>query len=75
VEEGEKILFVNLEEKAWRQEELNIREEKEEKFEEIVPREYWNFETQVFNKKVFKKLPSRSKWDHAIELIPNACQV
>ena len=61
MEEGEKILFVNLEEKTWRQKELNIREEKEEKFEEIVPKEYWNFKTQVFNKKVFEKLPSRSK--------------
>jgi len=37
-----------------------------------IPKEYENFNDRVFNKAVFEKLPERSKWDHAIELMPNA---
>ena len=47
-------------------------ERKNEGFEEIIPKEYWSFKEKVFNKKVFEKLPEWSKWDHAIELIPEA---
>ena len=36
-----------------------------------IPKEYKDFNDRVFNKVVFEKLPDRSKWDHAIELIPN----
>ena len=74
IEEGEKVLFINLEEEAWRREELNIRSKSEnsEEVEGDIPKEYKDFNNQVFNKAVFKKLPDRSKWDHAIELTPNA---
>ena len=73
IKEEEKVLFVNLEEEAWRREELSIRSQSES-MEEVrgnIPEEYKDFNDQVFNKAVFKKLPDRSKWDHAIELIPN----
>jgi len=74
IEDREKVLFVNLEEEAWRREELNIRSRSEdpEEAEENIPKEYEDFNDQVFSKTVFEKLPDRSKWDHAIELIPNA---
>jgi len=74
IEEGEKVLFINLEEEAWRREELNIRN-RSEGIKEIgrdIPEEYQDFNNRVFNKAVFEKLPDQSKWDHAIELIPNA---
>ena len=71
IEDGEKVLFVNLEEEAWRREELNIRSMKMEEKEEDIPKEYKDFNDRVFNKAVFEKLPDWSKWDHAIELIPN----
>jgi len=45
---------------------------KMEEKEEDIPKEYEEFNNQVFNKAVFEKLPDWSKWDHAIELIPNA---
>jgi len=63
-----------LEEEAWRREELNIRSRSEnsEEMEGDIPKEYEDFNDQVFNKAVFEKLPERSKWDHAIELTPNA---
>ena len=67
------MLFVNLKEGAWRREELNIQSQSESK-EEIrkdIPEEYKDFNDRVFNKVVFEKLPDWSKWDHAIELIPN----
>jgi len=63
IEEGEKVLFVNLEEKAWRREELSIRSQSES-MEEVggnIPEEYKDFNDRVFNKAVFKKLPDRSK--------------
>ena len=41
VKEGEKLLFINMEEEAWRRDELNIRkEETVDQFEEVVPKEY-----------------------------------
>jgi len=43
-----------------------------EEKEEDIPKEYEDFNDRVFNKAVFEKLPNRSKWDHTIELIPNA---
>ena len=58
----------------WRREELNIQSQSES-MEEVrgdIPEEYKDFNDQVFNKAVFEKLPDQSKWDHAIELIPNA---
>jgi len=66
------VLFVNLEEEAWRREELNIRNIKMEEKEKDIPKEYEDFNNRVFNKAVFGKLPDQSKWDHAIELILNA---
>ena len=68
------MLFVNLEEEAWRREELSIRSRNEDlrEAEENIPEEYENFNDWVFNKAVFEKLPDRSKWDYAIELMPNA---
>jgi len=66
------VLFVNLEEEAWRREELNIRNMKMEEKEKDIPKEYEDFNNRVFNKAVFGKLPDQSKWDHAIELILNA---
>jgi len=73
IEETEKVLFINLEEEAWRRKELKIQS-RSESIEEIggdIPKEYQNFNDWVFNKAVFKKLPDQSKWDHTIELIPN----
>ena len=74
IEDGEKMLFINLEEEAWRREELNIRSRSEnsEEVEGDIPKEYKDFNDRVFNKAVFEKLPDRSKWDYAIELTPNA---
>jgi len=43
-----------------------------EENKEKIPEEYQDFNDRVFNKAVFEKLLDRSKWDHAIELIPNA---
>ena len=73
IEEEEKVLFINLEEKVWRREELNIQSQSKS-MEEVrgnIPEEYKDFNNRVFNKAVFEKLLDRSKWDHAIELIPN----
>jgi len=72
IEDREKVLFINLEEEAWRREELNIRSAKIEEKEKDIPKEYKEFNNWVFNKAVFEKLPDQLKWDHAIELIPNA---
>jgi len=73
IEDGEKVLFVNLEEEAWRREELKIRSRNEDlkEAEENIPKEYKDFNDRVFNKAVFEKLPDQSKWNHAIKLIPN----
>ena len=74
IEEEEKVLFVNLEEEAWRRKELSIQSQSKS-IEEVrgnIPEEYKDSNDWVFNKAVFEKLPDRSKWDHAIELIPNA---
>ena len=74
IEDGEKVLFVNLEEEAWRREELNIRS-RSENSEEVkgdILKEHKDFNDRVFNKAVFEKLLEWSKWDHAIELTPNA---
>ena len=57
IEDGEKVLFINLEEEAWRREELNIRSAKIEEKEEDIPKEYEEFNNRVFNKAVFEKLP------------------
>ena len=45
IEDREKVLFVNLEEEAWRREELNIRSRSEdpEKVKENIPKEYEDF--------------------------------
>ena len=74
IEDGEKVLFVNLEEEAWRREELNIRSRSEnsEEVEGDILKEHKDFNDRVFNKAVFEKLLEWSKWDHAIELTPNA---
>ena len=73
IEEGENVLFINLEEEAWRREELNIwsRSEGIKEIREDIPKEYQDFNDRVFNKVVFEKLLDWSKWDHAIKLIPN----
>lgn len=73
IEEGEKVLFVSLKEEVWRREELNIRSRSKDSrgVEEDIPREYEDFNNQVFNKAIFEKLPDWSKWDYAIELAPN----
>jgi len=53
------VLFINLEEEAWRREELNIRSRSEsvKESKEKIPEEYQDFNDQVFNKAVFEKLP------------------
>ena len=73
IEKGEKILFVNLEKEAWRREELNIRSKSKsiEEMERDIPEEYKNFNNQVFNKAMLKKLPNQFKQNHTFELIPN----
>ena len=38
---------------------------------EDIPKEYKDFNNQVFNKAVFEKLLDWLKWDYAIKLIPN----
>jgi len=52
------VLFVNLEEEAWRREELNIRSRSEnsKEVEGDILKEYKGFNNRVFNKAVFKKL-------------------
>jgi len=59
IEEGEKVLFVSLKEEVWRREELNIRSRSKDSrgVEEDIPREYEDFNNQVFNKAIFEKLP------------------
>ena len=59
IEDGEKVLFVNLEEEVWRREELSIRSRNENlrEVEENIPEEYADFNNRVFNKAVFEKLP------------------
>ena len=61
IEEEEKILFINLEEEAWRREELNIRGRNKKEIKEDIPKEYKNFKDQVFNKAIFNWLPDQSK--------------
>jgi len=57
------VLFVNLEEEAWRKEELNIRNRSEsiKEIEGDISKKYKDFNNRVFNKAVFKKLPDQSK--------------
>jgi len=45
IEEEEKVLFINLEEEAWRREELNIRSRSEsvEEDKKDIPEEYQDF--------------------------------
>ena len=40
-------------------------------FEDIVPKPYQVFR-DIFAKESFNELPDRKKWDHAIELVPDA---
>jgi len=40
-------------------------------FEDIVPKPYQEFK-DVFTKESFNELPDQKKWDHAIELVPDA---
>ena len=60
IEEGGRILFVNIEEKVLRWNEIEIRRveevSEEAKSEDIVLEEYWKFKEKVFDKKVFNKL-------------------
>jgi len=59
IKEGENMLFINLEEEAWRREELNIQS-RSKGIEEVggdIPKEYQDFNDQVFNKAIFEKLP------------------
>jgi len=56
IEDREKVLFINLEEEAWKREELNIRSTKMEEKEEDIPKKYEEFNNQIFNKMVFEKL-------------------
>jgi len=76
IEEGGRILFVNIEEEVLRQNEIEIRRVKEAseeaKFKDVVPEEYWEFKEEEFDKKAFNKLPPQRPWDHTIELIPEA---
>ena len=57
------MLFINLEEEAWRREKLNIRSRSEnsKEVEGDILKEYEDFNNRVFNKAVFKKLPDQSK--------------
>jgi len=52
-----------LKKEAWRREELSIRSRSKNMRETKgdVPKEYKNFNNQVFNKVVFEKLPDQSK--------------
>ena len=54
-------IFVNIEEEVLRWNEIEIRKVEEAsgeaKFEDVIPEEYWEFKKEVFNKKVFNKLP------------------
>jgi len=45
IEEEEKVLFINLEEEAWRREELNIRSRSKsvEEDKKDIPKEYQDF--------------------------------
>jgi len=63
IEDGEKVLFVNLEEEAWKREKLKIRSKSKnpEEVEENIPKEYENFNNQVFSKTVFEKLLDQLK--------------
>jgi len=73
VKEGEKLLFINMKEEAWRKNELSIKkEETVDQFKEVVSKEYWGFRETVFDKKMFDQLPPRRPWDHTIELTPGA---
>ena len=56
LEEGEKYLFVNLEEEAWRRVETKSETVKEE-FKKRIPQQYWQFKESVFDKKAFDELP------------------
>jgi len=51
------VLFINLEEEAWRRKKLNIKSIKMKEKKEDIPKEYKDFNNQVFNKAVFEKLP------------------
>jgi len=61
IEEGGRILFVNIEEEVLKQNEIEIKRVKEAsgeaKFENVIPEEYWEFKEEVFDKKAFNKLP------------------
>src|SRR5882724_8516972 len=41
-------------------------------FEDIVPKPYQEFQ-DIFTKESFDELPNQKQWDHAIKLVPNAC--
>jgi hypothetical protein len=49
----------------------NLKKSKPTTLEDILWGPYYDF-VDVFNKKDFDELPPRKKWDHAIELIPDA---
>ena len=56
IKDREKVLFVNLEKETWRREKLNIKNTKMEEKKENIPKEYEDFNNQVFNKAILKKL-------------------
>jgi transposase InsO family protein len=49
----------------------NLKKSKPTTLEDILRGPYYDF-VDVFDKKDFDELPPRKKWDHAIELIPDA---
>ena len=40
-------------------------------FKDVVPKPYQEFK-DIFTKESFDELPDRKKWDHTIELVPDA---
>ena len=60
IEEGGRILFVNMEKEVLRWNKIEIRRveevSEEAKSEDIVLEEYWEFKEKVFDKKAFNKL-------------------
>ena len=56
---------------ATRMAEEATKQQKKKSFDELVPIAYQGFK-EVFAKESFDSLPDRKKWDHAVDLIPNA---
>jgi len=58
IEDGEKVLFINLEEEAWRREELSIRSRDKDlrEAEENIPKEYTDFNNQGYIRKATRSI-------------------